>query len=445
MPLQLPDLDDRRFNDLIAEALVRIPADSPEWTNLNPSDPGITLVELLAHLTDVLLYRLNRVTDDNRRTFLRLMNGPDWVQPPDSDLIEETGKAVNAVRERFRAVTRDDYEFLSKQWLAGQQPADSLEGRAHCVPQRNLTAGAESERLRVRPGHVSVVIVPPRPRPPRFAPARGQPVAPPSNPDRFPQPSAEQLSGLFSHLDERRMLTTRLSVVGPFYVHVSAQLVIARNPDAVDAQVTKAVQASLERLLDPLPSDTGEGWPFGRDVFVSDIYQALEKTSGIDFVSDVMLGSACAGGYDKCVVADPFWHAEGDLIGLGIEEHHLPVFEGPATLVIRPSDAFIAVNVTVSAPNPVNADPKLVKQQIKAKIRELCYPTLKPAPNPAGALEPKKIFRSKLVSEVRGIAPNASVEMACTPSGNLKTESGELFVDVAEGQVVDWRVSIELT
>ena len=202
-------------------------------------------------------------------------------------------------------------------------------------------------------------------------------------------------------------------------------------------KLTKAVQASLERLLDPLPSDTGEGWPFGRDVFVSDIYQALEKTSGIHFVSDVMLGSACASGDDKCVVAAPFWHAEGDLIGLGIEEHHLPVFEGPATLVIRPSDAFIAVDVTVSAPNPVNADPKLVKQQIKTKIRELCYPT--------GALEPKKIFRSKLQSEVRGIAPNASVEMACTLSGNLKTEFGELFVDVAEGQVVDWRVSIELT
>ena len=296
MPLQLPDLDDRRFNDLLVEALVRIPANLSEWTNLNPSDPGITLVELLAHLTDVLLYRLNRVTDDNRRTFLRLMNGPDWVQPPDSDLIEETGRAVNAVRKRFRAVTRDDYEFLSKQWLAGQQPADSLEERAHCVPQRNLAAGTESERLRVRPGHVSVVIVPPRPRPPRFAPARGQPVAPPSNPDRFPQPSAEQLGGLFSHLDERRMLTTRLSVVGPFYVHVSAQLVIARNPDAVDAQVTKAVQASLERLLDPLPSDTGEGWPFGRDVFVSDIYQALEKTSGNRFCVRRHAGQRMRGG-----------------------------------------------------------------------------------------------------------------------------------------------------
>jgi hypothetical protein len=446
MPLQLPDLDDRRFNDLMAEALVRIPADSPDWTNLNPSDPGITLVELLAHLTDVLLYRLNRVTDDNRRAFLKLINGSNWNPPPDIDLIEETSRAVNSVRERFRAVTRDDYEFLSKQWLAGQKPADSLEGRAHCVPQRNLAGGTESERLRVRPGHVSVVIVPPRPRPPRFAPAPGQPVAPPSSPDRFPQPSAEQLSGLFSHLDERRMLTTRLSVVGPFYVHVSAQLVIARNKDAVDAEVAKAVQASLERLLDPLPSDAGEGWQFGRDVFVSDIYQALEKTSGIDFVSDVMLGSACVAGDDKCVVASPFWHAEGDLIGLGIEEHHLPVFEGPPQLVIRPSDAFIAVGVTVSASNPVNADPKLVKRQIKAKVREKFYPRLKPLPNPIGALTAMTISKSELETAVRSIAPNASVEMVCTPSANLKTDpSGVLFVDVIEGQVVDWRVSIELT
>jgi hypothetical protein len=447
MPLQLLDLDDRRFNDLMAEALVRIPADSPEWTNLNPSDPGITLVELLAHLTDVLLYRLNRVTDDNRRTFLKLMNGPNWVPPLDGDLIEETSEAVNSVRKRFRAVTRDDYEYLSKQWLAGQKPsADSMEGRAHCVPQRHLAAGTESERLRARPGHVSVVIVPPRPGPPRFAPARGQVIAPPSNPDRFPQPSAEQLSGLFSHLDERRMLTTRLSVVGPIYVHVSAQLVIARNQDAVDADVAKAVQASLERLLDPLPSDTGEGWPFGRDVFVSDIYQALEKTAGIDFVSDVMLGSACAMGDDKCVVASPFWHAEGDLIGLRIEEHHLPVFEGPPKLVIRPSNAFIAVNVTVSAPNPGNADPRLVKQQIKAKVREKFYPRLKPLPNPTGTVAAMTISKSELETAVQSFAPNASVEMVCTPSANLKTDqSGELFVDVAEGQVVDWRVSIKLT
>jgi hypothetical protein len=51
---------------------------APEWTNYNPSDPGITLIEMFAYLTEMLLYRQNRITDDNLRTFLRLLNGPDW-------------------------------------------------------------------------------------------------------------------------------------------------------------------------------------------------------------------------------------------------------------------------------------------------------------------------------------------------------------------------------
>jgi len=48
MPLTLPVLDDRSFDDLVAEARALIPALAPEWTNHNPSDPGITLIELFA-------------------------------------------------------------------------------------------------------------------------------------------------------------------------------------------------------------------------------------------------------------------------------------------------------------------------------------------------------------------------------------------------------------
>jgi len=71
MPLELPNLDDRTYEDLVAEALRLIPNYAPEWTNYNPSDPGITLIEMFAYLTEMLLYRQNRITDDNLRTFLR--------------------------------------------------------------------------------------------------------------------------------------------------------------------------------------------------------------------------------------------------------------------------------------------------------------------------------------------------------------------------------------
>src|SRR5688572_26302317 len=80
MPLELPVLDDRTFDQLLAEARRRIPVHTPEWTNFDgESDPGITLVELFAFLTDNLLYRANRVPELNRLKFLQLLGIP--LQP----------------------------------------------------------------------------------------------------------------------------------------------------------------------------------------------------------------------------------------------------------------------------------------------------------------------------------------------------------------------------
>ena len=50
MPITLPRIDDRRYDDLVAEALGRASVHTPEWTNLNRSDPGVTLIEVFAFL-----------------------------------------------------------------------------------------------------------------------------------------------------------------------------------------------------------------------------------------------------------------------------------------------------------------------------------------------------------------------------------------------------------
>jgi hypothetical protein len=44
MPIIPPALDDRSYYDLVAELLARIPAQTPEWTNPPPGDPGRTLI-----------------------------------------------------------------------------------------------------------------------------------------------------------------------------------------------------------------------------------------------------------------------------------------------------------------------------------------------------------------------------------------------------------------
>lgn len=55
MPLTAPLIDDRNYAELLGEALARIPVYTPEWTDFNRSDPGVTLVELFAFLGDALL------------------------------------------------------------------------------------------------------------------------------------------------------------------------------------------------------------------------------------------------------------------------------------------------------------------------------------------------------------------------------------------------------
>ena len=73
MPIRPPALDDRGFDDLVAELTARIPAHTPEWTNPRPGDPGVTLIELFAWLADTILYRANLIPERQRLAFLRLL------------------------------------------------------------------------------------------------------------------------------------------------------------------------------------------------------------------------------------------------------------------------------------------------------------------------------------------------------------------------------------
>ena len=73
MPLPIPKLDDRTFQNLVDEAKKRIPHYTKEWTDHNVSDPGVTLIELFAWMTDVLLFRLNQVPDLHYIKFMEML------------------------------------------------------------------------------------------------------------------------------------------------------------------------------------------------------------------------------------------------------------------------------------------------------------------------------------------------------------------------------------
>ena len=80
MPLPVPNLDDRSFNQLVEEARRQIARSAPEWTDLSPSDPGMVLLELFAYLTEAMIYRLNRLPQKAYLAFLRLLGVS--IHPP---------------------------------------------------------------------------------------------------------------------------------------------------------------------------------------------------------------------------------------------------------------------------------------------------------------------------------------------------------------------------
>jgi len=397
MPLELPNLDDRTYDDLVQEALSLIPTYAPDWTNYNPSDPGITLIELFAYLTEMLLYRLNRVTDDTMLTFLTLLNGSAWV--PTQDLREELRRSVLQLRSRYRAVTREDYELLSTEdfnrWLAHMQEAENCQDserlaewfnltqphpaepshqpsqmpfirRAHCVVERNLSLPNEADRRQGATGHVSVVILPESSDTPD-TPAP-EPTSPPA-----PQPLAPtQL--LYHYLDSRRLLTTRLHVVEPTYTPISAEIWVAHHADVRPEDLRRNIIRALNDFLSPLPvaSSHTQGWPFGRDVYGSELYNLLETIPGVDYIPDLLLSSVCPEADPQCVAAEPLWNQDGDQVGLKLYDHHLPLARlSPDQLVIVPSTKFRVVCIHWRVSPVEGTDLVALKQQIKAAVRSL--------------------------------------------------------------------------
>jgi predicted phage baseplate assembly protein len=71
--LPAPNLDDRRFQDLVDDAKRLVQQRCPTWTDHNVSDPGVTLIEAFAQMVEQLIYRLNRVPDLHYIKFLEMI------------------------------------------------------------------------------------------------------------------------------------------------------------------------------------------------------------------------------------------------------------------------------------------------------------------------------------------------------------------------------------
>lgn len=312
MSVPIPSLDDRTFDDLVGEAVTLLPTLAPEWTNHNPSDPGITLIELLAYFTEILVYRLGRVTPASQLQFLKLLGGPKWEGlTPDSKieflkLLMGTGwegwktitencpadlgkeidcaviqaspghldKAIKyVVGELTRnecAVTTEDFERFARE-AARQYSGYSLAVRTQAVPSINL----ETARTTIAPpsdrAHVSVVVVP-----------NGN----------VSDDEAENLrKKIKDDLTNRCLLTTRVHVVAPVYLNVAIRVKLAAKPGQSKGELSKGLGDILKQRFgsEPGQGPSGEGWPFGRALRISELIEAIDDTAGVDYVEDTAI------------------------------------------------------------------------------------------------------------------------------------------------------------
>jgi hypothetical protein len=300
MPLPLPNLDDRTYTELLEEAQALIPSLYPAWTDHNPTDPGIVLVELLAWLTETVIYRLNRVPEANYETFLKLLNGPDWTRTGDLDAaIRQT---VLTLRQRHRATTCEDFEHLAtvawpttEQGRQLQQAGHGTVRRACCIARRNLEFSDSAGQT--APGHVSLIVVTDQP------------------PDR-PELADELSTALWTYLDERRPLTTRHHVVAPDYVAVTVAATLFLQEDVLASVVRRQAVEAVRSFFHPVTGGAdGQGWPFGRAVYVSEVYELLDAVPGVDYVEDVVLTSPEGDEREQ--------DEAGALVGITLHEHEL--------------------------------------------------------------------------------------------------------------------------
>lgn len=286
MSLPLPDLDDRSFDDLMKEVHSLIPIYNKEWTNFNPSDPGITLLELFAWLSEMVIYRTNQVPEENYRKFLELIG----IELDTDESIESgIGRGLESISGRYRAITSDDYEFLANERMKTLE--EGLEGRTICMNNRDLEFSKPDEE---KPGNVSVIIIPGCREDSVYC--------------KDGLPTNELKEEIKEYLDSRRLITTRVHVVEPYYQTVTLELEIALEDNTDENSVTNKVIDRIHTYFDPVKGgQEGKGWPLGRDLYRPEIYHLLEGIQGIDHVVDIIVGVeyVTIEEYELILIADP--------------------------------------------------------------------------------------------------------------------------------------------
>jgi hypothetical protein len=262
VPLTIPNLDDRRFAELADEARALLVRFCPEWTDHNVSNPGIALMEMFAWLTETAMYQANQLPDEFWVELLPLLG-----RAPSGPLSTALRQALEGLEAVNRGVTASDLEHLALE--AGQLETPRM-ARVRVVPDLERREGPDPEHPILLPMTL-LIVVPDKPH------------------ENAPQPDRDAVRRIFHYVRQRRALTTRLHVIGPQYTLVNVTVTATRAPGS--SLMAQQVAERIREFLHPVRGwRDGQGWPFGRQVHKSELYQLLENLDGLDHVDELNVG-----------------------------------------------------------------------------------------------------------------------------------------------------------
>jgi predicted phage baseplate assembly protein len=188
----------------------------------------------------------------------------------DEETIEEAIRRgpAEVLRTRNRAVTAEDFETLTLQSSTGI-------ARAKTLP---LFDPAEPDVP--KPGLVSVIVLP----------KGGAPL------------SLALRDQIHEYLDARRLVTTQIFIVEAEFIPVDISVTVVKTPEANAVELEATVRDVIREFYDceyggdpalavaylaGLSDERGPGWSFGRDVYRSELFELLERVSGVDHVEEI--------------------------------------------------------------------------------------------------------------------------------------------------------------
>ena len=287
MPIQIPNLDDRNYEQLLRETESLIARYFPDYSDIGPVDPAVAINELFCYFFDMVSYQINRVTPDTRRNFASLLGIPQVYGSTPEELISQALSKISRVN---RAITAGDIETLV---IQASKTICSKEGE---VQRTRVVPGADRTRVYVlQAGALRTLTKAQRTE------------------------LEKDLQRIYDYLRVCGPVGSHFSIEQTPFLNVSIMTEVVKRRDSTMSNdaLAKTIEDKIKLFYDPLKGGAkGEGFEYDRPLTRGDVYELIEGTRGVDHVRSLYIKESSRSEYNMTNPLDLLSPPRGGIIRL---------------------------------------------------------------------------------------------------------------------------------